>query len=234
MEEIERGGGGAALGVGERVGAGAAILPRRFLRALGGTGNGAAIVEQRLITDELVTVLLQDRGGAGFAAHDEHGLAVLLQLVHERNKIAVAADDGEGVHVAMGKRHLQRIERQVDIGSVLISARRWQPLHHLHRVFRHAAGGAFLASPVGIGEFGDYVAALLERLNGYGDVEFAPQRGLYADLYVVVVDKDGHAQFFLHSFSWAGTWPAISFIHYARAVTNFSAGVRLPAPTRSV
>ncbi len=161
-------------------------------RADGGVG------QQRFITDELVAVLLQDRAGEGLSANNEHGLAVFLELVHERDEVAIAANDGERVHMAVRERHLQSVESEIDIGAVLVAAGRRQALHHLYGVLRHSSSGAFLPSPVGVCEFGDDVAALFQSLYCHGDIEFAPQRGLYADLYIVVIDKDGNVQFFLH------------------------------------
>jgi len=145
-----------------------------------------------------VTVLLQDCAGEGFAAHYEHDLAVFLEFVHERDEVAIAAYDGERVHMTVRERHLESVEREVDIRAVLVAAGRGQPLYHLHGVFRHSTSGAFLPSPVCVCEFGDDIAALFESFYGYGDIEFAPQRGLNADLYIVVIDKDGYVQFFLH------------------------------------
>ena len=84
----------------------------------------SAVFKQRFVADELVTVLLQNRAGEGFAAHHENRLVVLLEFVDQRDEIAVAADDGESVDVVVREGHLQRIERQVDIGAVLIAARR--------------------------------------------------------------------------------------------------------------
>ena len=96
--------------------------------------------------------------------------------------------------------HLQSVQREVDIGSVLIAARRGNPLHHLHGVFRHLARGAILASPVGVSELGDDVAALLQRIQRERDVKFAPQRRLQSNLDVVVIDKHRDIQFILHSY----------------------------------
>src|SRR5258706_15717306 len=73
---------------------------------LGKSGrHDGPIREQRFKADELVTILLQDGRGERFAAHDEHGLPILLQLVDQRDKVAVAADDGERVDMRVGERH---------------------------------------------------------------------------------------------------------------------------------
>ncbi len=60
------------------------------------------------------------------------------------------------------------------------------------------AGRAFLASPVGVSEFGDQVAALLERIKRERYIKFPPQSRFHADLNIVVIDKHGDVQFFLH------------------------------------
>jgi len=83
---------------------------------------------------KLVAILLQNRRREGLPAHHEHGLAVFLQLVHQRNEVAVAADDGEGIDVRVRKRHLQRVQSEVDIRPVLIAARRGDALYHLYGV----------------------------------------------------------------------------------------------------
>src|SRR5579871_2051071 len=103
------------------------------------------IVDDRLVSYELVTVLLQNRAGEGTAAHHEDAFVVLLEFVDERNEIAVAADDREGVDVVVRERHLERIEGEVDIRAVLVAARGRVALYHLHRVLRQSARGGFLA-----------------------------------------------------------------------------------------
>ena len=70
-----------------------------------------------------MTVLLQDRAREGPAAHYENALVVLLQLVDQRDEIAVAADDRESVDVIVGEGHLERVECQVDVGAILVAAR---------------------------------------------------------------------------------------------------------------
>src|SRR5262249_59935027 len=64
------------------------------------------IRHQRFEADELVAILLENRRGERFSTYDEDGLAVLLQFVHQRDKVAIAADDGERIHVGVCKRHL--------------------------------------------------------------------------------------------------------------------------------
>ena len=158
------------------------------------------LVEQRFVADELVAVLLQDRAGERLAAHHEHGLAVLLELVDQRNEVAVAADDGEGVHVVVREGHLEGVEGQVDVGAVLVAARRRDALHHLDGVFGHLPRGAVLPAPVGVSELGDDVAALLQGVQSDENVELALQRRFDADLDVVVIDKHRNIHLLLHDF----------------------------------
>ena len=145
------------------------LLARRTVASL-----ATVLRQQRFIAHEFVAVLLEDGAGECLAPHHEHGLAIFLQLVDQRNKVAVAADNGERVHVRMGEGHLQRIQRQVDVAAVLVAARGRQPLDHLHGVFGHGAGRAFLASPVGICELGHQVAPFLERVKRERYIKFPP------------------------------------------------------------
>ena len=69
--------------------------------------------EQRFKADELVAILLENRRGKCLAADDEHGLAVFLEFVDQRNEVAIAADDGEGVDMRMREGHLQSVDDQV-------------------------------------------------------------------------------------------------------------------------
>jgi hypothetical protein len=166
------------------------LLPVRLLR----------FVEQRLVTDDLVAVLLEDGAGEGLAAQHEDGLAEFPELVDQGNKIAVAADDGERVDVVVSERHFQGVQGEIDVGAILVAARRGNALHHLDGVGRHLARRAFLPGPVRVSELGDDVAALFERVERHRDVEFTLKRGLDADFDVVVIDKHRDIQLVLHVF----------------------------------
>ena len=127
------------------------------------------------------------------AADDEHLLVVLLQLLDEADEVAVAADDDERVDVRMRERHLERVEREVDVGAVLVAARRHVALHHADRVLREHAAVAAGALPVAVGRLRDDLAALLQRLEHQAGVERRAQGVLDADFDVVEVDEDGDA-----------------------------------------
>ena len=154
--------------------------------------------KQRFKANELVAILLEDGGGEGLASHHEDGLTVFLQFVDQRNKVAIAADDGKRIDMRVRERHFQGIQREVDVRAILIAPGRGNALNHLDGVFRHLARGAVLAAPVRVGELGDQIAALLQSVQCERDVEFAPQRGLQSDLDVVVIDKHRDVQFILH------------------------------------
>ena len=104
---------------------------RSGLTAAGATAHDV------LVGDELGAVLLHHLAGELAAAYDEHLLVVLLELLHERDEVAVAADDDEGVDVVVREGHFERVERQVDVGAVLVAAGRHHALHEPHGVVRH-------------------------------------------------------------------------------------------------
>ena len=145
--------------------------------------------DQVLVGDELVAVALQNPARELPAADDEHFLVVLLQLLDQADEVAVAADDDEGVDVRMRERHLERVEREIDVGAVLVAAGRQVALHHLDGVLRQRAAVAAGALPVAVGGLGDDLAALLERLEHEAGVERRAQGVLDANLDVVEVDK---------------------------------------------
>ena len=109
--------------------------------------DGRAVVQHGFVADELVAVLLQDGAGESLAAHHENRLVVLLQLVDQRDEIAVAADDAKGIDVVVSEGEFQRIQRQIDIRAILVAAGRRVALHHLHRVFGELAGGILQLCP---------------------------------------------------------------------------------------
>ncbi len=139
--------------------------------------------------------------GERLAADHEHALVVLLQLVDQRDEIAVAADDGEGVDVVVRERHFQRVERQIDVGAVLVAARRGVALHHLHRVLGELAREGVLPAPVGVSDLGDNFPALLQRVEHRGNIELPLQRRFDADLDIVEVDEYGDLELFFHFLS---------------------------------
>ena len=116
-------------------------------------------------------------------------LSVLFQLLDERDEVAVAADDHVGVDVAVGEGHLERVERQVDVGAVLVTAGGEVALHELRRVLREGSAVVAGARPVAVGDLGHHIPALLERLENHPDIELHAERALHPDLDIVEVDE---------------------------------------------
>ena len=111
-----------------------------------------------------MAVLLQDGACKIPSAHNQNLLVVLLQLLDQGNEIAVATDDHERVDVIPRESHLERVQSQVDVRSIFVTAGRKVPLHHLDGVLRHAAAVFARSLPVAVGNFCDDFSALLDGL----------------------------------------------------------------------
>jgi len=83
------------------------------------SGARPRLVDDGFVSHKLVAVLLEYGAGEGASADDEHALVVLLQLVYQRDEIAIAADDGEGIDVVVCEGHLERVEGQVESAPFL-------------------------------------------------------------------------------------------------------------------
>jgi hypothetical protein len=83
--------------------------------------------------DELVAVALQDLARERSAADDEDLLVVLLQLLTSEMKSLSPPTITQPL-MWWGERHLEGVEREVDVRAVLVAARREVPLHQLGRV----------------------------------------------------------------------------------------------------
>ncbi len=123
------------------------------------------------------------------AADDEDLLVVLFQLFNQRDEVAVAADDDVGVDVGMGEGHLQRVEREVDVGAVLVAAGGEVPLDQFGRVLGQRPAVVAAARPVAIRDLRDDVAALSKRFEDDADVELGIEGVLDADFNVVEIDE---------------------------------------------
>ena len=126
-------------------------------------------------------------------------LSVLLELFDEADEVAVAADDHEGVDVGVGKRHLERVEREIDVGAVLVAAGRRVALHHADGVLRQHPAVAAGSLPVTIGHLRDDLTALFERVEHEAGVERKVQGVLEADFDVVEIDEYGNTSAFFSS-----------------------------------
>ena len=149
----------------------------------------AGLPDQVLVGDELGAVLLHHGARELPAAHDEDLAVVLLQLLDEADEVAVAADDDERVDVGVGERHLEGVEREVDVRAVLVAARRHVALHHAHGVLRHHAAVVAGALPVAVRHLGDDFAAFLDGFEHGSHVERLVHGGLDADFDVVEIDE---------------------------------------------
>ena len=141
-----------------------------------------------------MAVALKNDARKRAAADDEYLLVVLLQLFDEREKIAVAADDDVGVDVRVRECHLERVESEVDVGAVLVAAGRQIALHQPDGVLCQRAAVLAGSRPIGVGDLGDHLAALFDRVENGADVEVLVQRALDADFDVVEVDEDGNVE----------------------------------------
>ena len=144
-----------------------------------------------------MAVPLQNHACKRASADDKDLLVVLLELFDQRQKVAVAADDDVRVDVLMRERHLERVEREVDVGAVLVAARRQVALDQADGVLRERAAVLAGARPVGIGNLRDDLAALLDGLENGANVELLAEGGSDADFDVVEVDENGDVQAFL-------------------------------------
>ena len=141
-----------------------------------------------------MAVALQDHARERATADDEHFLVVLFQFFDQRQEVAVAADDDVGVDVRVGERHFEGVEREVDVGAVLVAARRHVALDEADGVLRERAAVLARAGPVGVRDLRDDLAALLDGVEDDADVELLAEGGLDADFDVVEVDEDSDVE----------------------------------------
>ena len=136
-----------------------------------------------------MTVSLEDATGERAPADDEYFLVVLLQLLDQREKIAVAAHDDVRVDVRVGEGHFKSVEGEVDVRAVLVAARRQVALDEADGVLGERPAVLARPGPVGVGDLGDHLAAFFEGFENDADIEVLAERGLDADLNVVEVDE---------------------------------------------
>ena len=112
-----------------------------------------------------MTVSLKDPAGKSAATHDKHLLVVLLQLFHQGDEVAVATYYDKGIDVVSCKRHLEGIQRQVDIRSILVAARSYVPLDHMDGMLPHGTAVVAGTLPVSIRNLGDNLTTFLDCLQ---------------------------------------------------------------------
>jgi hypothetical protein len=81
---------------------------RRRLRGL--------LAHQVVVVDEFVAVVDEQVGGRVLDPDADDGLVVFAQLAHQRREIGIAADDHEGVDVALGVAQVERVHDHADVG----------------------------------------------------------------------------------------------------------------------
>src|SRR6185436_5223950 len=106
-----------------------ALLSRRRLTARAAAAAGGGPANQVLVGDELVAVALKNDARERATADDEDLLVVLLQFLDERQEVAVATHDDVGIDVRMRERHLEGVQREVDVRAVLVASWREVSLH---------------------------------------------------------------------------------------------------------
>ena len=121
-------------------------------------------------------------------------LSVLFEFLDQADEVTVAANDDVGVDVTVRERHLEGVERQVDVGAVLVAAWSEVALDEFGRVLRQRSAVIAGARPIAVGDLGYDVAPFLERLEDDPDVELHAQRALDPDLDVVEVDENCNLQ----------------------------------------
>src|SRR5438094_3771845 len=89
----------------------------------------------------------------------------------------------------MRERHFERVEGEVDVGAVLVAARRHVALDQANGVLRERAAVLAGARPVGVGDLGHHLSAFLDGVEDDADVELLAEGGLDADFDVVEVDE---------------------------------------------
>ena len=158
---------------------------------------GPAVGHDIFVGDEFGAVLLHHLAGKRAAAHDKYFTVVLLELLDQRDEVAVATDDHKGVDVRVRKRHLERIERKIDVGAVLVAARGHHALHQTHGVVGHGAAVVAGALPVAVRDLGNHLTAFFDGFEHRAYVELKAESGFDADLDIVKVDENGNLEFLI-------------------------------------
>ena len=152
---------------------------------------------QRVVEQELVARRRKERRRRILDAHADHALVQLAELVHERREVAVPGADHERRDVVALERHLQRVDRELDVGRVL--AHRAHPLGDLDQLdvaAREHPAVLIEVRPVGVGLASDHPSALGQGVQHGPEVELHAVQALpRADGQVLVVQEQGDAFF---------------------------------------
>ena len=140
----------------------------RALRPRLGGGGGASRASARgtrghdahqiVVVKELIAVVDEEVGRGILHAHADHRLVVLAQLADKRGEIRVAADDHEGIDVALRVAKIERVHDHADVRRVLARLAHMGNLDQLEGGFVQAAFEDFVAVEIAVGFFDDDVA----------------------------------------------------------------------------
>ena len=84
----------------------------------------------------------------------------------------------------------ERVQREIDVGAVLVAAGREIALDEFRRVLGERAAVVAGTRPVAVGDFRNHVAAFPQRFEHHAHVELHAERVLDAYFYVVEVDEN--------------------------------------------
>ncbi len=139
--------------------------------AAGGRRLRALLAHEIVVIDELVAVIEEQIGGRVLDPDPDDRLGVLAQLAHQRREIRIAADDDEGVDVALGVAQVEGIDDHADVGGVLARLAHVRNFDELERGLVQAALEVLVAIKVAVGLLDHDVALQQQTLENLLDVE---------------------------------------------------------------
>ena len=137
----------------------------------------------------LVTILDEDVGRRLLDSHADHILTVLLQLEHERGKIAVAREQDEGADLWASKDEFDPIDRHADVGGILLRTPVGGGENKIHRGLGEGYDVLRVAAPVRVSPLHRHLASDHIRLEER--LEFAGQVTAHPHGDVVKVNEEG-------------------------------------------
>jgi len=164
-----------------------------FVAWLAAGRRALLFAHQVVVENEFVAVGDQEVGGGVLHAHANHLLGVLAQLGDQGRKVRVAADDDEGVDVALGVAEVQRVHHQADVGRVLARLAHMRNLDQLEVGLVHGGLEALVAVPVAVGFLDDDATLEQQALQYRLDVEFFVVCVAHAEGDVLEVAEQRHA-----------------------------------------
>ncbi len=127
--------------------------------------------DQRLVEDELIAGPAQEVAGGRAQADADRVLAVIAQLVDQFGEVAVAGDDRIDVDGRPGEDGFHRVDRQPDIGAILLLHPDGVELKQIDAVLQHRPAIAVKAAPVAIGSLDEQAAPRAQQIHHRRNVE---------------------------------------------------------------